>query len=71
MVKILEVLGGPSPLEQIVPGASLRLNAMRTGLSAGTLAVLIMWAPEARPSPGSSSCKDKEIAIVTLPNIIL
>lgn len=32
---------------------------MRTGLSAGTLAVLIMWAPEPWPSPGSSSCKDK------------
>lgn len=32
---------------------------MRTGRSAGTLAVLSMWAPEPRPSPGSSSCRDK------------
>lgn len=32
---------------------------MRTGLSAGTLAVLIMWAPEPWGSPGSSSCKNE------------
>lgn len=46
--------------EQSVPEALSRLKAMRTGLSAGTLAVLIMWAPEPRPSPGSSSCEDRE-----------
>lgn len=49
----------PSPWVQSVPEALSRLKAMRTGLSAGTLAVLIMWAPESWPSPGSSSCVDK------------
>ena len=53
------VVGGLFSSEQSIPAALSRLKAMRTGLSAGTLAVLIMWAPEPWPSSGSSSCKDK------------
>ena len=53
------VVGESFSSEQSIPAALSRLKAMRTGLSAGTLAVLIMWAPEPWPSSGSSSCKDK------------
>lgn len=53
--------------EQSIPEASLRLKAMRTGLSAGTLAVLIMWAPEPLPSPGSSSCDSKRETLSLYP----
>ena len=63
------VVGGRFSSEQSIPAALSRLKAMRTGLSAGTLAVLIMWAPEPWPSSGSSSCKDKRDS-VTLSNIV-
>lgn len=44
---------------------------MRTGLSAGTLAVLIMWAPEPWPSSWSSSCNDKKEPLSLYPTLPL
>lgn len=63
--------GEPFPTEWSIPGALSRLKAMRTGLSAGTLAVLIMWAPEPWPSPGSSSCRNKKEPLSFYPTLSL